>query len=68
MEIIPLGPGFASELRGLTLADIAADDAAYKIARAAFEETIKMYRPIRSESTLSIHSVRNQPYLLPPYL
>jgi alpha-ketoglutarate-dependent 2,4-dichlorophenoxyacetate dioxygenase len=38
MEIIPLGPGFAAELRGVTLAEIAADDAAYKITRAAFEE------------------------------
>jgi alpha-ketoglutarate-dependent 2,4-dichlorophenoxyacetate dioxygenase len=27
MEIIPLGPGFAAELRGVTLADVAADDA-----------------------------------------
>ena len=38
METVPLGPGFAAELRGVTLADIAADDAAYKAARAAFEE------------------------------
>ena len=38
MDIIPLGPGFAAELRGVMLADIAADDAAYKAARAAFEE------------------------------
>ena len=29
MDIVPLGPGFAAELRGVTLADIAADDAAY---------------------------------------
>jgi len=38
MEIVPLGPGFAAELRGVTIADVAADDAAYKAARAAFEE------------------------------
>jgi alpha-ketoglutarate-dependent 2,4-dichlorophenoxyacetate dioxygenase len=38
MEIVPLGPGFAAELRGVTIADIAADDAAYKAIRAAFEE------------------------------
>ena len=38
MEIIPLGPGFAAELRGITLAEVAADDAAYNEARAAFEE------------------------------
>jgi alpha-ketoglutarate-dependent 2,4-dichlorophenoxyacetate dioxygenase len=38
MEIVQLGPGFAAELRGVTLLDIAADDAAYTAARAAFEE------------------------------
>ena len=38
MEIVPLGPGFAAELRGVTLADVAADDAAYEAVRAAFEE------------------------------
>jgi alpha-ketoglutarate-dependent 2,4-dichlorophenoxyacetate dioxygenase len=38
VDIVPLGPGFAVELRGVTLADIAADDEAYASARAAFEE------------------------------
>ena len=38
MKVVPLGPGFAAELRGVTLAEIAADDAAYAAARAAFEE------------------------------
>ena len=38
MQIVPLGPGFAAELRGVTLADVANDDAAYAAARAAFEE------------------------------
>jgi alpha-ketoglutarate-dependent 2,4-dichlorophenoxyacetate dioxygenase len=38
MDIIPLGKGFGAELRGVTLADVAADDAAYKEVRAAFEE------------------------------
>jgi alpha-ketoglutarate-dependent 2,4-dichlorophenoxyacetate dioxygenase len=38
MDIVPLGPGFAAELRGVTLSDIAAEDAAYAAARAAFEE------------------------------
>src|ERR1700731_5258163 len=38
MEIIPLGPGFAAELRGVTLADVAARTAVYDQARAAFEE------------------------------
>jgi alpha-ketoglutarate-dependent 2,4-dichlorophenoxyacetate dioxygenase len=38
MDMIPLGPGFAAELRGVTLADITSDDAAYAAARAAFEQ------------------------------
>jgi alpha-ketoglutarate-dependent 2,4-dichlorophenoxyacetate dioxygenase len=38
MDIIPLGPGFAAELRGVTIADVAADAAAYRETRAAFEE------------------------------
>ena len=38
MEIVAVGPGFAAELRGVTLSDIANDDAAYQAARAAFEE------------------------------
>ena len=38
MEIVPLGPGFAAELRGVTLAEIAADTAAYKETRAALEQ------------------------------
>jgi len=38
MDIIPVGPGFAAELRGVTLADVANDDAIYEAVRAAFEE------------------------------
>jgi alpha-ketoglutarate-dependent 2,4-dichlorophenoxyacetate dioxygenase len=38
MDIVPVGPGFSAELRGVTLIDIASDDAAYAAARAAFEE------------------------------
>jgi alpha-ketoglutarate-dependent 2,4-dichlorophenoxyacetate dioxygenase len=38
MQIVPLGQGFAVELRGIALQEIAADDAAYAAARAAFEE------------------------------
>jgi alpha-ketoglutarate-dependent 2,4-dichlorophenoxyacetate dioxygenase len=38
MDVISLGPGFGAELRGVTLADIAADDAAYAAARAEFEQ------------------------------
>ena len=38
MEFLPLGPGFAAELRGVTLRDVEDDDAAYAAVRAAFEE------------------------------
>src|SRR6201986_4659208 len=38
MDIIPLGPGFAAEVRGISLADVANDDAVYAATRAAFEE------------------------------
>jgi alpha-ketoglutarate-dependent 2,4-dichlorophenoxyacetate dioxygenase len=38
MDINPLGPGFAAQLRGMTLTDIAAEDAACRHSRAAFEE------------------------------
>ncbi|HKA71034.1 MAG TPA: TauD/TfdA family dioxygenase [Xanthobacteraceae bacterium] len=38
MHVVPLGPGFAAELRGVTLAEVAADDAVYRETRAAFEE------------------------------
>ena len=38
MDAMPLGPGFGAELRGVTLADVARDDGAYKAVRSAFEE------------------------------
>jgi alpha-ketoglutarate-dependent 2,4-dichlorophenoxyacetate dioxygenase len=38
MDVVPMGPGFAAELRGVTISDIVSDDAAYAAARAAFEE------------------------------
>ncbi|OBI44951.1 TauD/TfdA dioxygenase family protein [Mycobacterium colombiense] len=38
MDIVPLGPGFAAELRGVTIHEVAAADAAYAAVRAAFEE------------------------------
>ncbi len=37
MEIVPLGPGFAAELRGVSLADVATSDDAYSQVRDAFE-------------------------------
>ncbi|MCW5605321.1 MAG: TauD/TfdA family dioxygenase [Burkholderiales bacterium] len=38
MQIVPIGPGFAAEIRGAGLAETAADDAVYAAVRAAFEE------------------------------
>lgn len=38
MEILPLGPGFAAELRGVSIQDVAAGESAYAAVRAAFEE------------------------------
>src|SRR6059058_2586273 len=38
MDVVPLGPGFAAELRGVTLADVASDDAVFTAVQAAFEE------------------------------
>jgi len=37
MELVPLGPGFGVEVRGVSLLDVAADAEAYKAVRAAFE-------------------------------
>jgi alpha-ketoglutarate-dependent 2,4-dichlorophenoxyacetate dioxygenase len=38
MDIVRLGPGFAAQVRGVTLADVANDDAVYEAVRAAFEQ------------------------------
>ena len=38
MELKPLGPGFAAEVLGVGLAEVAQSDAAYRAVRAAFEE------------------------------
>ncbi|WP_407155714.1 TauD/TfdA dioxygenase family protein [Bradyrhizobium sp. STM 3557] len=38
MDVIPCGPGFGAELRGITLSDVVSDDDAYAAVRAAFEE------------------------------
>ena len=38
MEIVPLGPGFAAELRDIGLADVVARPERYDAVRAAFEE------------------------------
>jgi alpha-ketoglutarate-dependent 2,4-dichlorophenoxyacetate dioxygenase len=38
MDIVPLDRDFGAELRGVTLANVAADDTVYAAVRAAFEE------------------------------
>lgn len=38
MNIVSLGPGFAAELRDVTITEVASDDTAYAAVRAAFEE------------------------------
>ena len=38
MEVVQRGPGFFAEIRGVGLADVAADEGAYRGVRAAFEE------------------------------
>ncbi|RPJ48707.1 MAG: TauD/TfdA family dioxygenase [Betaproteobacteria bacterium] len=52
MKLIPLGPGFAAEVRGAGMADIAASSDAYGEVRAAFEEhSVLVFRqqPITDE-------------------
>jgi alpha-ketoglutarate-dependent 2,4-dichlorophenoxyacetate dioxygenase len=38
MDVVPLGPGFAAELRGVTLADVAANDAVYAQMRLLLDD------------------------------
>ena len=52
MEVRPLGPGFAAEVRGVGLANVAARDDAYRAVRAAFEEhSVLLFRgqPVTDE-------------------
>jgi len=45
MDVIPLGPGFAAELRGVDLIDVASSDSPYRAVREAFEEhTVIVFR------------------------
>ena len=41
MKVIPVGPGFAAELRDVTLAEIATNDDAYREARAAIRAALR---------------------------
>ncbi|MDH3288362.1 MAG: TauD/TfdA family dioxygenase [Betaproteobacteria bacterium] len=52
MDVISLGPGFAAEIRGVGLAEVAARDDAYAMVRTAFEaHSVLLFRnqPIADE-------------------
>src|SRR5882672_1021220 len=52
MELKLLGPGFAAEVRGVSMADVAQRDDAYREVRAAFEEySVLLFRgqPVTDE-------------------
>ena len=56
MEIKPLGPGFAAEVRGAGLAEVAQRDDAYAAVRAAFEQhSVLLFRgqPVTDELQLA---------------
>src|SRR5580692_3131922 len=45
MELVPLGPDFGVEVRGIGLIDVASSDEAYRAARAALDEhSILLFR------------------------
>ncbi len=55
MQVIPLGPGFAAEIRGTSMADVAASDEAYTAVRAAFEEhSVLVFRQQQITDALQI--------------
>ena len=55
MELIPLGPGFGAEVRGLGLAEVAERDDAYRAVRAAFEaHSVLLFRSQRISDELQV--------------
>ncbi|MBX3663709.1 MAG: TauD/TfdA family dioxygenase [Burkholderiales bacterium] len=55
MEVIPLGPGFAAEIRGVGLSEVAEHDSAYRAVRAAFEEhSVLVFRDQQVTDTLQV--------------
>ena len=63
MDLIPLGPGFAAEVRGAGLADVAVNDTAYRFVRAAFEaHSVLLFRkqPVSNE----LHDLFRDPTVL----
>ncbi|HSB48813.1 MAG TPA: TauD/TfdA family dioxygenase, partial [Burkholderiales bacterium] len=56
MDVTLLGPGFAAEVRGVGLADVAERDEAYTFVRAAFEaHSVLVFRgqPVSNELQLA---------------
>jgi len=55
MEVVPLGPGFAAELRGIDLIDVASSESAYLAVREAFEEhTVIVFRDQKVSDDIQI--------------
>lgn len=55
MEIVPLGPGFGAEIRGVGLLDVASSEEAYRAVRAAFEEhSVLLFRDQRISDDVQI--------------
>ena len=55
MELIPLGPGFAAELRGIDLIDAVSSESAYRAVREAFEKhTVIVFREQKVSDGLQI--------------
>ena len=55
MELIPLGPGFGVEVRGVNLIDVASSAAAYEVVRAAFEEhSVLLFRDQQISDDLQV--------------
>jgi hypothetical protein len=64
MDVVPLGPGFAAELRGVTLKDVASDDVAYAATRSAFEEhsvLVLLGQDVTDELRATMHRGRPWP-------
>ena len=57
MELVPLGPGFGVEVRGVSILDVASDGGAYKAVRAAFEEHSLLL--FRDQPVAAVSGTRN---------
>jgi alpha-ketoglutarate-dependent 2,4-dichlorophenoxyacetate dioxygenase len=67
-QVTPLGPGFGAEITGVTLKDVAADDAIYRQVRAAFEEhSVLVFRDqeIDNDAQLAFTRLFGEPETVP---